>query len=169
MPSINGSFFPVSLLALNSQAQTAYQHSLEKLHYCSHFLMTDILLLLMLMALQPVLVCKSHMFRPLQTTDWIMYCNPYHLGILTIGPNVVVIKSGFWHILKSTVISKGTHDVSLVSEYYHLEWSSCHAIGIAERVLIVCVKILLYQCCIFLQRSHGVPPFICSSVKVGSS
>ena len=65
------------------------------------------------MALQPVLVCKSHMFWTLQTTDLIMYCNPDHLGILTIGPNVVVIKSGFWHILKSTAISEGTHEFNL--------------------------------------------------------
>lgn len=26
-------------------------------------------------------------------------------------------------------------------EYYHLDWSSCHAISLAERVLIVCMKI----------------------------
>ena len=46
-------------------------------------------------------------------------------------------------------------------EYYHIERSFCHAIDVADRVLIVCVKILKYQCCIFSRKEVVV---ICSSV-----
>ena len=113
----------------------------------------------------------------------------------------VVRKWGFWHILKSTLILKATHEFNLeikvdlkstliskkqflhtlkstlisrqlkffsqvnnftpslqcplvssekgmniiilndLLEYYHHDWSSCHAISLAERVLIVCMKI----------------------------
>ena len=48
-------------------------------------------------------------------------------------------------------------------EYYHIERSFCHAIDVADRVLIVCVKILKYQCCILSRKEVVVYPdlFFC--------
>ena len=45
-------------------------------------------------------------------------------------------------------------------EYYHLEWFFCHAISVAEKALIVDVRIFKYQCCIFSQGSLDVPWFV---------
>lgn len=79
-------------------------------------------------------------------------------------------KKKFWHIWKATwiihrwVISHRLHNVSLASfeedEYYHLERSSCNAIGVAEMVLIFCVNVVSFS------AKKSWCTLICSSVKI---
>ena len=102
----------------------------------------------------------------MKTTLIFKATHKFNLDFKSTLKSTLISKRELLHIFKTTLISRqlefslvnDIHNVSIVSseegcEYYSLEQFSCCTIG----VLIVCVKIFKYQCCIFSQRNYCVP------------